>query len=401
MFATTAQSFLYARVAKPFFFRRDAEAVHDRVLAVGRCLGRSAFTRSIASALWRYEHPALHQEVLGIRFPNPIGLAAGFDKNAELTNILPSVGFGFVEVGSVTGQPCAGNPKPRLWRLPETRGLVVNYGLKNDGCDAIGQRLRGRQFAIPVGVSIAKTNSPATVDTVAGIADYVRAFRALHDVGDYVTVNISCPNAYGGEPFTDPERLDQLLAAIDAVASPKPIVLKLPADIAVGDLDALVRVADRHRVRGLIVSNLTKRRDAATIQQDELIRVGKGGISGKPVTPLANALLSHLWRTVGDRYVLIGCGGVFSAEDAYEKIRLGASLVQVITGMIFCGPQLIGEINHGLVRLLARDGFPTIHEAVGSAAPSARTATGSAQGMIPCAMLPDGNIHLTNYMDKL
>lgn len=367
MFATAAQSFLYARVAKPFFFRRDAETVHDHVLAVGQRLGRSALSRRIASAFWRYEHPALRQELLGIRFPNPIGLAAGFDKNAELTGILPSVGFGFAEVGSVTGASCAGNPKPRLWRLPKTQGLVVHYGLKNDGCEAIAARLRGQRFAIPVGVSIAKTNSPATVDTAAGIADYVRTFRALHDIGDYVTVNISCPNAYGGEPFTDPERLDQLLTAIDSVGSSKPIVLKLPADITSDALDDLIAVASRHRVHGFIVSNLTKRRDAPTIRQDELAAVGRGGISGKPVEPLANALLSHLWRTVGDRYVLIGCGGVFAAEDAYEKIRLGASLIQVITGMIFRGPQLIGDINRGLVRLLERDGLRTIHEAVGTA----------------------------------
>lgn len=366
MFATAAQSFLYAHVAKPFFFRRDAEAVHDRVLAIGQRLGHSALSRRIASALWRYEHPALRQEILGIQFPNPIGLAAGFDKNAELLDILPSVGFGFAEVGSVTGQPCAGNPKPRLWRLPNTQGLIVHYGLKNDGCNAVAQRLRGQRFAIPVGVSIAKTNSPATVDTAAGIADYMHAFHTLHDIGDYVTVNISCPNAYGGEPFTDPERLDQLLTAMDVVGSLKPIFLKLPADIAVGDLDRLIAVAGRHCVHGFIVSNLTKRRDAPTIRQEELAAVGLGGISGKPVEPLANALLSHLWRTVGDRYVLIGCGGVFAAEDAYEKIRLGASLIQLATGMIFRGPQLIGDINRGLVRLLRRDGFRTVHEAVGS-----------------------------------
>jgi len=367
MFAPSVQSFLYARVAKPYFFRRDAEMIHDRVLALGERAGRSAFLRGLARVLWRYEHPALRQDLLGIRFPNPIGLAAGFDKNAELSDILPAVGFGFMEAGSVTGSPCAGNPKPRLWRLPETGGLVVNYGLKNDGCDAIAARLRDRPRAIPLGISIAKTNSPDTVETAAAIADYVRAFRALHTLGDYVTVNISCPNAFGGEPFTDPERLDQLLTAIDAVGSSVPIFMKLPADVSTRDLDALVGVTDRHRVWGLIVSNLTKRRDAPTIRREECARVGRGGVSGKPVAPLANALLGHLWRTVGSRYVLVGCGGVFSAEDAYEKIRLGASLVQLVTGMIFRGPQLIGAINRGLVRLLARDGFADIRSAIGAA----------------------------------
>jgi dihydroorotate dehydrogenase len=367
MFATGIQRWAYRHVAKPLFFSRDPETVHDAVSRIGVWLGRVAPARALARALYRYDHPALEQTILGISFKNPVGLTAGFDKNAELTRIMPSVGFGFEEIGSVTGEPCGGNAKPRLWRLPKTRGLVVNYGLKNDGCEAIAARLRHERFAFPVGISIAKTNSPTTVEIGAGIADYEKAFRAFTDIGVYITVNISCPNAYGGEPFTAPDKLDALLARLDEVPYAKPVFLKMPVDLSVGELDALVAVADRHRIHGFILSNLTKKRDRPTIVPQEIAHLPKGGVSGKPVQAPSDELIAHLYRTVGSKYVIIGSGGVFSAEDAYEKIRRGASLVQLATGMIFEGPQLIGEINLGLVRLLRRDGFSNVSEAVGAA----------------------------------
>src|SRR3989338_4465006 len=355
----------YRRVLKPLFFARDPERVHDLMTATGACMGRHAATRRLARVLFSYAHPSLEQTMFGLRFVNPIGLAAGFDKNAEFTDILPDVGFGFAEIGSVTGEPCEGNPKPRLWRLPASQSLLVYYGLKNDGCEAIAARLTGRRFRIPVGISVAKTNSPATVETAAGIADYVKAFRTVHDVAGYVTVNISCPNAFGGEPFTDPGKLDLLLAAIDRLAPTKPVFLKLPADLAPGELDALLDVSTSHRVDGYICSNLTKRRQNPRVIERDVPT--KGGLSGKPTELLANALISHCYRRLNGRAVIVGCGGVFTAEDAYEKIRLGASLIQMITGMIYRGPQVVSEINQGLVRLLKRDGYTNVSQAVGAA----------------------------------
>ncbi len=367
MFATKLERWAYGTLAKPFFFRRDPESVHDRVIGLGKRLGRYAVARRLTKGLFSYEHPALTQSILGIRFPNPVGLAAGFDKNAELVDILPAVGFGFEEVGSITGEPCAGNPKPRLWRLLESKALVVHYGLKNDGSEAIASHLRGRSFLIPIGTSIAKTNSPLTVGLEAGIADYAKAFRAFTEIGDYFTINISCPNAYGGEPFSDPQKLEALLSAIDPIPTSKPIFLKLTADATTAELDALLAVVDRHRVHGFVLTNLTKNRQSPAIRQDELRNAGKGGVSGKPVFDLSNRLISRLYRVAGGRYAIIGVGGVFSAEDAYEKIKQGASLVQLATGMIYEGPQLIGEINRGLVELLRRDGFKHVSEAVGVA----------------------------------
>lgn len=355
--------YLYARAFKPLAFRRDPEAVHDNMLALGKALGRSRLSRSLTKRLFYYSHPALKQHILGMDFENPIGLAAGFDKNAQLLDILPAVGFGFAEVGSITGEPCPGNPKPRLWRLPQSQSLAVYYGLYNDGCEAIARRLQNKKFDFPVGISVAKTNSPDTVDTDAGIADNVKAYRAFTDIGSYTTINISCPNAFGGEPFTDPDKLDKLLFLIDSIPSQKPIFIKLSPDLSGPLLDALLEVIGKHTVHGIICSNLTKQRANAKIK--EAVVPEQGGLSGKVVEDLANQQIRYVHKKTNGKYVLVGCGGVFSAEDAYKKIRLGASLIQMITGMIYQGPQVIGEINRGLVKLLARDGLTNISQAIG------------------------------------
>lgn len=333
----------------------DPEMVHDRMTLAGRILGSNFLTREITSLLFNYSNPALEQNILGIKFKNPIGLAAGFDKDALLTGILPSVGFGFAEVGSITGEACPGNPKPRLWRLKDSKSLIVYYGLKNKGCEEIASRLKNKKFAIPIGTSIAKTNCADTVETEKGIADYVKAFKAFTGTGAYFTINISCPNAFGGLPFTDAKKLDLLLTQTDKIQTNKPIFLKMSPNLTDGELDNILAVAGKHKVHGFICSNLTKDPKIAE----------KGGLSGKLVEDLANKLISKVYKKTKGKYIIIGCGGVFSAEDAYKKIKLGASLIQLITGMIFEGPQLIGDINKGLVKLLKQDGYKNISEAIG------------------------------------
>lgn len=357
----------YQRIAKPFFFRKDPESVHDRVSGIGKWLGRSTVARYLLSKSYVVSDKRLSQKIHGITFPNPIGLAAGFDKNAELTSIIPTIGFGFEEVGSITGEACEGNPKPRLWRLPESKGLVVYYGLKNNGCEVIAKSLSGRTFAIPIGTSIAKTNSPTCVREEEGIQDYVKAFLAFAEIGDYFTINISCPNTYGGEPFAHPEKLESLLSALDPIPTRKPIFLKISADTSIVEMDALLNVISEHRVHGLIVANLTKDYSSPYLHHHEINPISKGGISGKPVSPKANILIKYIYQKTKNKYSIIGCGGIFTAQDAYEKIKDGASLVQLITGMIFEGPQLISEINHGLLGLLERDGYTHISEAIGVA----------------------------------
>lgn len=354
---------VYQKVLKPFYFKRDPEDVHDRMIKVGAFLGRFAVTRWIVRLCFGYSNRSLEQSVLGITFRNPIGLAAGFDKEAELVDTIPSVGFGLIEVGSITGSPSAGNPKPRLWRLPKSQGLVVYYGLKNAGVEAISAKLRGRTFAIPLGTSVAMTNCKENLEIANAVADYAKAFRMTAEIGDYTTVNVSCPNAQGGQPFMDPAKLDLLLGKLDMVKTRKPVFVKLSPDVTRRELDQILDVIGRHRVDGIITTNLTKKRDNPLIEDEDLPAVG--GVSGKPVQDLADRLLAYIYRREKDRYVLVGCGGVFTAEDAYRKIRLGANLVQLVTGMIFEGPQAISEINRGLARLLREDGYRNVSEAVG------------------------------------
>ena len=355
--------FLYKAIFQKIFFQVDPEVVHDRILKVGRVLGGNAPTRKLTSFLFSYSNKRLEQTILGVRYSNPIGLAAGFDKEAELTNILPAVGFGHAEVGSITGEPCKGNPKPRLWRLKKSKGLVVYYGLKNEGCEKISRRLKSKKFSIPIGTSIAKTNNKETVGLERGIADYVKAYKKFTTVGSYFTINISCPNTFGGEPFTDARRLDKLLHEIDKIPTKKPVFLKISPDLSKYEVDKILRVVDNHKINGFVCSNLTKIRKNKKIIEKSVPR--QGGMSGKVVEDLSNELVSYIYRETKGKYTIVGCGGVFSAEDAYKKIKLGASLIQLITGVIFEGPQLISDINQGLVRLLKKDRFNNISQAVG------------------------------------
>lgn len=358
-------AFLYKKICKPLFFRHDPEDVHDLMTSAGRFLDSNFLTRKLTGLLFSYSNPILEQNILGIRFKNPLGLSAGFDKDAHLTGIMPEVGFGFEEVGSITGEPCEGNARPRLWRLPKSQGLVVYYGLKNEGCEAVSARLRGKKFNFPVGISIAKTNCAATADAEAGIEDYFKAYKTFSDIGDYYTVNISCPNAFGGQPFSDKEKLERLLSRLETVPSKKPVFLKISPDLSEKELDDILEVSGRHNISGFVCTNLTKKREGNSKIKDEKVPE-KGGLSGKIVEGVSNKFIADVYRKTRGKYAIIGVGGVFTAEDAYKKIRLGASLLELITGMIFNGPQSISEINRGLVRLLRQDGFISVSEAIGA-----------------------------------
>lgn len=360
---TKTLRFLYKNILKKIFFLRDPEFVHDRMTQMGILLGSYRFTRFLTRKLFFFGDEILRHTVHGIEFKNPVGLSAGFDKDALLTDILPEVGFGFEEIGSITGEPCTGNPKPRLWRLPLSQSLIVYYGLKNEGCEKIKQRLTRKKFRFPLGISIAKTNCADTADTTKGIADYVKAYKVMSFIGDYDTINISCPNAFGGQPFTDKERLDLLLTELNKYRNTKPMFIKISPDLSSSEVDDILELIEKHKINGVVCSNLTKRRDNAKIRETEIPE--NGGLSGKVVEDLANQQIAYIYKKTHGKLTIIGVGGIFSAEDAYKKIRLGASLVQLITGMIFEGPQLIGDINFQLTQLLKNDGFKNISEAVG------------------------------------
>lgn len=354
---------LYRGILKKILFMQDPENVHDRFILAGRLLGSNIITRGITKLAFSYSDESLKQEVLGIKFKNPIGLAAGFDKDAQLTKIMPSVGFGFEEVGSITGEECEGNPKPRLWRLKKSKGLVVYYGLKNKGSEIIASKLSGKKFKIPIGTSIAKTNCQNTVETKKGIADYVKAYLEMKNIGAYSTINISCPNAHGGLPFTDAKKFDMLMKEIDKIKTRKPLFVKFSPDLSKKEIDALLVVASKYKIDGFICSNLTKKKENKKIF-DKLPETG--GYSGKIVSDLSLDVIRHIYKKTKGKYIIIGCGGIFNAEDAYAMIKAGATLLQMITGMIFQGPQVISEINQGLVTLLEADGYSNIKEAVGA-----------------------------------
>lgn len=369
----TVNGFLYRNILKRIFFHFDPEKVHEEMIQFGHDLGGNGVTRmTIASIFATPDFPELEQKIQGVTFKNPIGLSGGFDKNGILTDIIPAVGFGFMEIGSITAKPYEGNPGRKLWRLKKSQSLVVNFGLMSEGADVMAEKLQDHlkhgEWKIPVGINIAKTNCAETNVQEAGIADYAETYRKFLNIGSFFTINISCPNVAGGQPFHNAEWFEKLLIELEKTPTTKPIFIKVSPDLSHEEIDRILEVSSRHHVDGFICTNLTKRRDLATIIDPDVPTVG--GISGKVVEALANELIAYVYthgaRKDGQKFTIVGAGGIFSAEDAYAKIRAGASLLELITGMIFQGPQLISEIRIGLRELLKKDGFTHITEAVGA-----------------------------------
>ncbi len=360
----------YKRIAKPLLFKQHPDGVHRRLVKVAKITQKTPGIRRLPK-LWAYQSPLLEQDLLGIHFKNPVGLSAGFDKNIELAPTIKSVGFGFMTGGSITAENCIGNPKPWFHRLPHSKSLVVHAGLPNSGVDAVAQIIQGYPAGLfdtmPLAVSVAKTNSRQTVDDETAIADYCHSLTVLEAQGKvaWYEVNISCPNTYGGEPFTSPDRLEQLLSAIDRLHLSRPVMLKMPINKAWSEFRELLEVIVKHDVQGVAIGNLLHERKGVD-KRDKLDSKIPGNLSGKPTRKVSTELIKYTYAEYGDRLVIIGIGGVFSAYDAYTKIRAGASLVALITGMIFEGPQLIGEINAGLEKYLKRDGFSGVCEAIGA-----------------------------------
>lgn len=363
---------VYQKGFKPVAFRMSPDGVHHRMVVTGRLTQHLRVIGPILNNLWAHTNdPCLQQMVCGIHFKNPVGLSAGLDKNAELVPTMRAIGFGFATVGSITAEAAPGNLKPWYHRLPKTHSIVVNAGLPNQGADRIGERIRrypSRMFEdFPLVASVAKTNSPKTATDKAGIADYVEGVKKLQ-FNPHIAMfelNISCPNAYGGEPFTRAEALHALLTQIDKLTLSQPLTIKMPIDKSWPEFEKLLKVVIQHNVQAVTIGNLQKNRQAVPLK-DELPESIPGNLSGAPCYAASNNLIAETYRAYGDKLIIIGVGGIFSAKDAYTKIRLGATLVELVTGVIFNGPQLIGQINHDLVGLLHRDGFANIREAIGA-----------------------------------
>ena len=308
--------------------------------------------------------PILQSTVFGLTFPNPVGLAAGFDKNAAVPDAMLRLGFGFVEFGSVTPRPQVGNPRPRLFRLAADRAVINRLGFNNAGLQAVVANLARHRDRI----GIVGANLGANKDSTDRMQDYVVGLQYLGPLVDYVTINVSSPNTPGLRALQGPQELDELLdrllAARARLAKPVPLLLKIAPDLAAADLRDIAEVALRRQLDGLIVSNTT------IGHRDRLrspARGETGGLSGAPLFEPSTAVLADMYRLTQGRIPLIGTGGIGSGADAYAKVRAGASLVQLYTALIYQGPPLLGRIKRDLAARLRADGFRSLSQAVGSA----------------------------------
>lgn len=358
----------YHFVLKPIFFRINPETVHVNMLQTGRVLGRSQVARAAFASVLQSPATQLTQTVAGIKFISPVGLAAGFDYEADLPDVLPALGFGFGTVGTITNRAYGGNPRPMLGRLPKSRSLMVNKGFKNLGATATIKKMRDYDYLYPVGVSIGRTNgkdltqSKSVSDIVASFVQFEKAKLPFA----YYELNISCPNLYGDVSFYPPNNLKKLLAELNKLHIKRPVFVKMPISESDKSQRQMLEVIAHSFPAGVIYGNLQKNRKNPQLIASEVRLWEKGNFSGKPTFDRSNELISLAYKRYNKRFIIIGCGGVFSAADAYEKIKRGATLVQLITGMIFEGPQLISQINLGLAELLQRDGYRELHQAVGS-----------------------------------
>lgn len=339
---------LYKRVLKPFLFLFDPEFVHDVFVNLGAFMGRTSLGRTLIGWMYGYRRDDAKVTIDGITYHSPVGLAAGFDYNGRLATILDRMSFGADEIGSVTARRCEGNPKPRLQRMVKSRSLVVYKGLRNDGVEAIMKRLKSKRKPKRMvwGISIAKTNDAESASLEAGIADYTYSYRRLLEegVGDFYTINISCPNVHGGENFAEPKRLEQLMESLFQHGAPRPVYVKMPINEPFSVFNALLEVLNRYPVAGIVVGNLNKQYEEAEFP-DEGPEKYRGGLSGQPCGERSTELIRQTRERWKSRFTIIGCGGVLSVEDAMEKFEAGADLLQLISGMIFEGPHLMGDIT--------------------------------------------------------
>ena len=340
--------FLYRRALKPILFKLSPDFVHDVFMATGEAAGRFAVTRKLFGLFYNYPGPNISATVDGITYRTPILLSAGFDADGRLTRILPSLAFGGEEIGSATALPCEGNPLPRMTRLVRNSSLVVYKGLRNRGVDALIKKLKSspRIPGFVLGISIARTNAQsASTDTEAGIRDYVESFTKLNaaNVGDYYTINISCPNSYTGETFTDPALLAKLLPRLREVPCQKPIYMKMPITVPWEQFAEMLDIADKNAIQGVIIGNLNKNYADLEYPEDAP-KEFRGGLSGAPTFARSNELIRKTRAKYGARFTIIGTGGIFTPDDAMTKFDAGADLIQLVTGMIFNGPGLMREI---------------------------------------------------------
>lgn len=360
---------LYRSLLRPILFRLPPETAHEfalHALASAPSLTRRVFapriTKGLVGSLERF----------GLTFPNPVGLAAGFDKDGVALQSLEALGFGFIEAGTVTYHAQPGNKRPRLFRLPRDKALINRAGFNNEGAAAFAQRVTKNKPDCVLGVSIGKSKIVPLEDAVE---DYLRSFDIVYPVADYIAVNVSSPNTPQLRELQRPDHLVSLLEALQRRnlelsanrpgGKPTPLLVKLSPDLSEDELEQIVGVARTTGVSGLIASNTTTSRDGLQTSTEKIAACGEGGLSGLPLRERSTNMIARLYNLTEGSMPLIGVGGVFTAEDAWEKICAGASLIQLYTGFIYEGPGIAREINEGLEKILAREGLRSLDQAVG------------------------------------
>lgn len=343
------------KTARPLLFQLPPETAHSWVHTLLDGVQRTPL-RSVLHKRLGVRDERLTTRAFGCSFPNPVGVAAGFDKNAHLTRALRALGFGFVEVGGVTAEPQTGNPRPRMFRLPEDEALINRMGLNNEGAAVVGERLANTTVDVPVGVNLAKSEHVGTDDAPT---DYRRTYEQVAAGGDFFVVNVSCPNSQGFEELQNRDAMAAVFRELQA-AGAAPLLVKLSPDLPPPAIDDALALVSEFDLDGVVATNTTTRRPASLRSPN---RVETGGLSGRPLEREATEMVRYVYNRVD--VPVVGVGGVSSAADAYRKVRAGARLVQLYTGLVYEGPTIARDINRGLLARLERDGFGHIEEAVG------------------------------------
>ncbi|MEC3877303.1 quinone-dependent dihydroorotate dehydrogenase [Chryseobacterium salviniae] len=342
---------MYKSLIRPVLFKFDPEEVHHFTFAMLKNFGfltKLFFPKPI-------EDKRLEREVFGLKFKNPVGLAAGFDKNAVLFNELGDLGFGFVEIGTVTPKAQAGNPKKRLFRLIEDGGIINRMGFNNDGLEAAIEKLKGNKGKIIIGGNIGKNTDTAPENYTR---DYLECFEGLHSYVDYFVLNVSCPNVGSHAKLEDVEYLRELITEVQKINNTKsvkkPVLLKIAPDLNNNQLDEIIELIKETKIDGIVVSNTSVNREGLKTSPEVLAQIGNGGLSGKPIRERSTKMIKYLSDKSNRSFPIIGVGGIHSAKDALEKLDAGATLVQLYTGFIYEGPELINDINKALLTRASR-----------------------------------------------
>jgi dihydroorotate dehydrogenase len=362
---------LYRSLLRPVLFRLPPETAHEMALrAVRLSLGARWLRRLAAGRSGAAAQAGLRR--FGLNFRNPVGLAAGFDKNGTAAEGLAALGFGFIETGTVTQQAQPGNPRPRLFRLPLDGALINRQGFNNHGAAALARRLAAHRPDCVLGINIGKSR---VVPLDKAIDDYLASFETIYTVADYIAVNVSSPNTPNLRELQRAGALSALLEALQernrelahrhGRAQALPLLVKIAPDLEMRELESIVEVAEAAKLAGIIATNTTLSRAHLRTPAEEIAACGEGGLSGKPLRRRSTEIIAALYRLTGGRLTIVGVGGISSASDAWEKICAGASLVQLYTGFIYEGPGVVRRINEGLAELMTREGFRSLDEAVG------------------------------------